>query len=176
MTKPFYKYIGEAWKKPGSSYIRELKLKRLKEWRKEPAAVRIEHPTRLDRARTLGYKAKRGIIIVRAKVRRGGRRKSRVRLGRRTKKMGVGKTNMAKSLQRIAEERVARKYPNCEVLNSYWVGEDGKRKWYEVILVEPSNPTIKSDTNLNWICNRSHQGRVFRGRTSGGKKGRGLTR
>ena len=88
--------------------------------------------------------------------------------------MGVHKITPGKSLQRIAEERAARKYPNMEVLNSYWVAEDGKRKWYEVIFVEPANPTIKSDKNLNWICSRKHKGRVFRGKTSAGKKGRGL--
>jgi len=30
-----------------------------------------------------------------------------------------------KSKQVIAEEKAARKFPNLEVLNSYWVGEDG---------------------------------------------------
>ncbi|GAI52299.1 unnamed protein product, partial [marine sediment metagenome] len=51
---------------------------------------------------------------------------------------------------------------------------DGKRKWYEIIFVEPANPTIKSDKNLNWVCSRKHKGRVFRGKTSAGKKGRAL--
>ncbi len=172
MVKSFYEYIGEAWKKPGESYVGELRRERLIEWRREPAIVRLEHPTRLDRARTLGYKAKKGIIVVRVKVRRGGRRKQRPRKGRRPKRMGVHKINPRKSLQRIAEERVARKYPNMEVLNSYWVAEDGKRKWFEVILVEPANPMIKSDKSLNWIARQ--RGRAFRGLTSAGKKGRAL--
>ena len=90
--------------------------------------------------------------------------------------MGVHKITPGKSLQRIAEERTARKYPNMEVLNSYWVAEDGKRKWYEIILVEPANPEIKSDMTLNWICGPSHKRRVFRGKTSAGQKGKGLTR
>ncbi|MHC1635055.1 MAG: 50S ribosomal protein L15e [Candidatus Methanospirareceae archaeon] len=174
MVKSFYNYIREAWKRPSDTYVGELRLERLQEWRREPTVVRIEHPTRLDRARSLGYKAKQGIIVVRVKVRRGARRKSRFRRGRRTKRMGVHKINPGKSLQRIAEERAARKYPNMEVLNSYWVGEDGKRKWYEVILVDPHHPVIKSDKNLNWICNSVHRGRAFRGLTSAGKKGRGL--
>jgi len=112
--------------------------------------------------------------VVRAKVRRGGRRKTRPKHGRRPKRMGVHKITPGKSLQRIAEERAARKYPNMEVLNSYWVAEDGKRKWYEIIFVEPANPVIAADENLNWICSRKHKGRVFRGKTSAGKKGRGL--
>ncbi len=176
MAKSFYGYISEAWKRPGASYVGELRQKRLVEWRREPAVIRLERPTRLDRARSLGYKAKHGIIVVRAKVRRGGRRKSRPKHGRKTKRMGMHKRTPGKSLQRIAEERTVRKYPNMEVLNSYWVAEDGKRKWYEIILVEPANPEIKSDKNLNWICSSSHKRRVYRGKTSAGKKGRGLVR
>ena len=174
MVKSFYEYIGDAWKRPDESYVGELRRTRLIEWRREPAVVRIEHPTRLDRARALGYKAKRGFILVRVKVRRGGRRRSRPKKGRRPKRMGVHKITPGKSLQRIAEERAARKYPNMEVLNSYWVAEDGKRKWFEIIMVEPANPVIKSDKNLNWICEHKHRGRAFRGLTSAGKKGRAL--
>ncbi|HID19897.1 MAG TPA: 50S ribosomal protein L15e, partial [Methanophagales archaeon] len=140
MAKSFYGYISDTWKRPAASHMRELRLKRLVEWRREPAVIRLERPTRLDRARSLGYKAKQGIIILRAKVRRGGRRKSRPKHGRSTKGMGVHKITPGKSLQRIAEERASRKYPNMEVLNSYWVAEDGKRRWYEIILVEPTNP------------------------------------
>ena len=111
---------------------------------------------------------------MRARVRRGGMRKERPRGGRKPSKMGVNKITPAKSIQRIAEERVAKKYPNLEVLNSYWVGEDGKYHYYEVILVDPSHPVIKSDPKINWICSRKHKGRVFRGLTSAGKKSRGL--
>ena len=175
MVKPFYGYIREAWKRPRENEeMRALLQARLVEWRREPAIVRIERPTRLDRARSLGYKAKHGIIVVRVRVRRGGRRKSRPRAGRRPKRMAVHKITPAKSIQRIAEERAARKYPNLEVLNSYWVAEDGRWKWYEVILVDPHHPEIKADKNLNWICRPVHKGRAFRGLTSAGKKGRGL--
>jgi large subunit ribosomal protein L15e len=176
MAKSFYGYISETWKRPAASDMRELRLKRLVEWRRESAVIRLERPTRLDRARSLGYKAKQGIIIVRAKVRRGGRRKLRPKHGRSTKGMGVHKITPGKSLQQIAEERASRKYPNMEILNSYWVAEDGKRKWYEIILVEPTNPVIKSDKNLNWVGNPANKRRVFRGLTSAGKKGRGLVR
>ena len=154
--------------------LRGLMKERLVKWRRERAVTRIERPTRIDRARALGYKAKQGIIIVRVRVRRGGRRKARPRAGRRPRRMAVHKITPAKSIQRIAEERAARKYPNMEVLNSYWVAEDGRWKWYEVILVDPHHPSIKADKNLNWICNTVHRGRAFRGLTSAGKKGRGL--
>ena len=169
-----YKYIAEAWRKPEESYVEELMRQRLIEWRKEPAIVRVEKPTRLDRARKLGYKAKQGFIIVRVRVRRGGLRKQRPRSGRRPKRMGVKKYKPAKSLRLIAEERAARKFPNLEVLNSYWVGEDGRFKWFEVIMIDPHHPAVKADKDINWICQKQHKGRVFRGLTSAGKKVRGL--
>jgi len=169
-----YKYIAEAWKKPEKSFLDELMRQRLIEWRKQPTIVRVEKPTRLDRARKLGYKAKQGFIIVRVRVRRGGLRKQRPKSGRRPKRMGVSKYKPAKSLRLIAEERAARKFPNMEVLNSYWVGEDGRFKWFEVIMVDRAHPAIKSDKDINWICQKQHRGRAFRGLTSAGKKVRGL--
>ena len=82
--------------------------------------------------------------------------------------------NQAKSLKLIAEERTARHFPNMEVLNSYWVGEDGKHKWFEVILVDPKAPGIKTDKDINWITEKQHTSRVFRSMTSAGKNVRGL--
>ena len=169
-----YKYIAEAWTKPEESFVDELMRQRLIEWRKQPTVTRIEKPTRLDRARKLGYKAKQGFIVVRVRVRRGGLRKRRPRAGRRPKRMGVKKYKPAKSLRLIAEERAARKFPNLEVLNSYWVGEDGRSKWFEVVMVDPNHPAIKADKDVNWICENQHHRRVFRGLTSAGKKVRGL--
>ncbi|MEW6011732.1 MAG: 50S ribosomal protein L15e [Euryarchaeota archaeon] len=169
-----YKYIRDAWKNPDKSYVRELMWERAPQWRRESIIERIDRPTRIDRARSLGYKAKKGYVVVRTRVRRGGRRKSRFKAGRRPKRMGVVKITPKKSIQRIAEERVARKFPNMEVLNSYWVWADGKFKFYEVILVDPNHPSIKSDPKINWICEKQHRGRAFRGLTSQGKKTRGL--
>jgi len=174
LSKSFYGYIRDAWKDPDKTYVHNLRWERLQEWRKEGSITRIRRPTRIDRARSLGYKAKQGIIVVRAKVRRGSLRKSRYVRGRRTQRMGKNKITAGKSIQRISEERAGRKYPNMEVLNSYWVGEDGKSKWYEVILVDPNHPVIKSDKTLNWICSNKHKGRVYRGKTSAGRKGRGM--
>jgi large subunit ribosomal protein L15e len=61
-----------------------------------------------------------------------------------------------------------------EVLNSYWAGEDGRFKWFEVIMVDKNHPSVISDKDVNWICQKQHTGRVFRGLTSAGKKVRGL--
>ena len=174
MSKSFYAYVRDAWKDPDNTYVRELRWERLQEWRREGSVTKIRRPTRIDRARSLGYKAKQGIIVARVKVRRGGLRKSRYIRGRRTQRMGKNKITGGMSIQRIAEQRADRKFPNMEVLNSYWVGEDGKSKWYEVILVDPSHPVIMSDKNLNWICNNTHKGRAHRGKTSAGRKGRGM--
>ena len=169
-----YKYIRDAWKNPDESYVRELMWQRVPVWRKQPAITRIDRPTRIDRARSLGYRAKKGFVVVRVKVRRGGRRKTRFKHGRRPKRMGVNKITMAKSIQRIGEERVAKKYPNMEVLNSYWVWADGKYKYYEVILVDPQSPSIKNDPKINWICEKQHRSRALRGLTSAGNTGRGI--
>ncbi len=168
-----YKYIRDAWKRPDDSYVRELMWQRAPKWRREKAVQRIDRPTRVDRARSLGYRAKKGFIMVRTRVRRGGRRKSRFKHGRRPKRMGVNKITQSKSIQRIAEERVAKKYPNLEVLNSYWVWADGKYKYYEVILVDPQSPSIINDKRINWICSNKHTNRALRGLTSAGHKGRG---
>ncbi len=172
--KSAYAYIREAWKNPWEGYVGKLMWERLQRWRREPAVVRIERPTRLDRARALGYKAKKGVIVVRVRIRRGGRRAGRPNKGRKTKSLMVSRLTPKKSLQWIAEERAARKYPNMEVLNSYWVGEDGKHKWFEVILVDRAHPAIQSDKNLSGIARQ--RGRVFRGLTSSARKSRGLRR
>lgn len=146
-----YSHMRQAWKRPNESYVKDLMRDRVIRWRRQPTIVRIDKPTRIDRARRLGYKAKKGFIVVRARVRRGGRRKPRPKMGRRQKRMGVSKYTPAKSIKLIAEERVARKYPNLEVLNSYWVWEDGKSKWFEVILLDPHSPSIRSDKNVGWV-------------------------
>ena len=61
-----------------------------------------------------------------------------------------------------------------EVLNSYWVGEDGKHQYYEIILVDPFHPAIIKDPKINWVHNTNSKRRVLRGKTSAGQKGRGL--
>ncbi len=58
-----YKYIAEEWSAPEKSFVEELMRERLVQWRKQPSTMRIEHPTRLDRARKLGYKAKQGFVM-----------------------------------------------------------------------------------------------------------------
>jgi large subunit ribosomal protein L15e len=171
-----YKYIAEAWAKHEKSYVGELMRQRLIEWRRQSAITRVEKPTRLDKARKLGYKAKQGFVLARVRVRRGGMRKQRPKAGRRPKRMGVKKYKPSKNLRLIGEERVARKFPNLEVLNSYWVGEDGVSKWFEVIMVDPHHPAIQADKNISWIIQKQHRRRALRSLTSAGKKVRALRR
>jgi large subunit ribosomal protein L15e len=165
-----YKYIREAWKRPKDT-LKELNKERLISWRKEPSTIRIERPTRLDRARSLGYRAKPGIIVVRQRVISGGRQRETFTGGRRSKHMRRKKI-VAKNYQQVAEERANRKYLNCEVLNSYQVGGDGKHFWFEIILVDRDHPQILKDDQLGWVVFK--KGRAQRGLTSAGRKSRGL--
>jgi large subunit ribosomal protein L15e len=169
MAQGMYHYLGKAWKKPDVKTLRE----RMTLWRKEPRFVKVEKPLRLDRARALGYKAKKGFSIVRVRVLRGGHRRPRPNKGRRGKRLHTRK-NLKMNYQWIAEQRVARKYRNLEVLNSYQVGKDGMHYFYEVILVDSSRPEIKNDKTISWIVKKENQNRAFRGLTSAGKKSRGL--
>ena len=166
--KSMYSYIADAWNVPSKSYVKDLNYERRIQWRKE------ENFCRLDRARALGYKAKQGYVVVRARVRKGSFQKRAIVTGRRAKRKGINQITVGKSLQRMAEERTAKRYPNLEVLNSYWVGADGQQEWYEVILVDPAHPVIKADPKINWICDNTHKNRVYRGKTSAGQKGRGM--
>ena len=175
MVKGLYQHTRETWKRPKDTIPFDVRQKRMATWRRDPVNCRIERPTRLDAARRLGYKAKQGVVLIRTRVRRGGLRKGKINMKRKPSKMGIRKITMAKNTQRIAEERVARHYPNLEVLNSYWVGEDGKHKFYEVILIDSSHPSIINDKQLGWVSEgKSHRGRACRGKTSAGKRGRGL--
>jgi large subunit ribosomal protein L15e len=168
-----YKYLREAWKKPTDS-LEQINQDRLIAWRREDATTRIENPTRLDRARSLGYKAKQGFLVVRQRVTRGGRMRVTKGRGGRRPKASRRFLILDKSYQTVAESRAARKYPNCEVLNSYYVAQDGKNYWYEVILVERNHPNIQKDVNLRNLV--ASKGRAFRGLTSAGRKSRGLRR
>jgi large subunit ribosomal protein L15e len=169
-----YKHMALAWRKTKTSPFKDAQRERYIKWRSEGSLVRVDRPTRLDKARSLGYKAKQGILVVRSRVKKGGRKRTRPVHGRRPKRAGAIKFSPGKNLQTIAEVHASRKYANLEVLNSYIVGNDGVSAWYEVIMIDPNHPVIKSDRQLSWITEGSHRGRAFRGLTTAGKRGRGL--
>jgi len=121
---------------------------RVVKWRKQEAVTRIEKPSRIQRARRLGYKAKQGIIVIRMRVGTGGMRKQRPRGGRRPKHLGVTRIKADVSMKEVAENRVLERYPNMKLLGSYFVYKDGMHYWFEVILADPSHPRIAKDKEL----------------------------
>lgn len=162
-----YKYLRDTWQTNRETLERSYTL----QWRSEPATLRVEKPTRLDRARSLGYKAKQGFFIVRQRVDAGGRMRPTIRSGRRTKTFRKFKI-LDMNYQGVAERRACENYPNCEVLNSYFVGSDSKHKWYEVILIDRAHPQVLADKNASGPAKQ--RGRAQRGLTSANKKSRGL--
>ncbi len=164
----FYQRIKENWRNLSS----ELRQNRLIEWRRSNAVVRVERPMRLDRARSLGYRAKQGIIIVRVRVRRGGRRRERpLKHGRRSKR-ATGRKVLKMNYSWVCEQRANRKYKNCEVLGSYPLLKDGKYFFAEVILIDRDHPGVVNDPVLRNIAKQ--KGRVFRGLTVAGRRSRGI--
>lgn len=140
-----YKYLSQTWNRRDKTafelYARQLTIK----WRREPTVHRVDSPTRLERARALGYKAKQGYVVVRVRIRKGGARKPRPRSGRRQRALGVTRFTRSIQLKHIAELRAKRRYPNLHVLNSYYVWEDGTSKWFETIMRDPNNPASATD-------------------------------
>ena len=167
--KGLYHYLREAWKKPETATLRE----RMIEWRRSNSIEKVDKPLRLDRARALGYKAKKGFVVVRVRLKRGGHKRARPRKGRQIKKLTIRKV-LDLNYKGIAEQRAQRKFKNLEVLNSYLLGKDGVYGFYEVILVDPRRPEIQNDKTLNWISSPKNKNRALRGLTSAGKKSRGL--
>ena len=121
---------------------------RVVSWRKQNALTRIDKPSRIQRARRLGYKAKQGIIVIRMRVGTGGMRRKRPRGGRRPKHLGVTRIKADVSMKSVAERRVLEKHPNMKLLGSYFLYKDGMHYWFEVILADPSHPRISKDKEL----------------------------
>ena len=117
-------------------------------WRNQNAVTRVEKPSRIARARRLGYKAKQGIIVIRMRVGTGGMRKQRPRGGRRPKHLGVTKIKADVSMKQVAERRILQRYPNMKLLGSYFLYKDGMHYWFEVILADPSHPRIAKDKEI----------------------------
>lgn len=171
-----YKYIEELYKKKQTDVLRFILRVRAWEYRQLTGIHRASRPSRPDKARRLGYKAKQGIVIFRVRVRRGGR-KAFVRKGQVIGKPathGVNHLKPTRSLRCLAEERVGRRCPNLRVLNSYWVNQDATYKYFEIILVDPSHKAIRRDPQYNWICAATMKRREARGLTSAGRKSRGI--
>lgn len=156
--------------------MRFLQRVRCWEYRQQPSIVRLTRPTRPDKARRLGYKAKQGYVVYRVRVRRGGRKRpvpKGIVYGKPTNQ-GVTQLKFQRSKRSVAEERAGRKLGGLRVLNSYWVNEDSTYKYYEIILVDVAHTAIRNDPRINWLCNPVHKHRELTGKTSAGKHNRGL--
>ncbi|KAJ9091575.1 hypothetical protein QFC19_009031 [Naganishia cerealis] len=170
-----YKYIAELYKKKQSDVMLFLARVRCWEYRQLAVIHRASRPSRPDKARRLGYKAKQGYVVYRIRVRRGNRKKPVPKGATYGKpvRQGVNHLKFQRGLRATAEERVGRRCGNLRVLNSYWINQDGVYKYYEVICVDPSHKAIRRDARINWIANPVHKHREARGLTAEGKKNRG---
>src|SRR4051812_17412939 len=170
-----YKYLEELWRKKQSDVLRFLLRIRCWEYRQLAAVHRASRPTRPDKARRLGYKAKQGYVIYRVRVRRGGRKRPNPKgiVYGKPATQGINQLKWERSLRSKAEERAGRRCANLRVLNSYWVNQDASYKYYEIIMVDPMHNAIRNDPRINWLCRPEHKHRELRGLTGTGKKSRG---
>jgi large subunit ribosomal protein L15e len=167
-----YKYIKQTMETEYKNRSDEYKSRIIK-WNQESPVTRVEHPTNIARARELGYKAKEGVIIVRVQIKGGARKRKHNAGGRKPHASGRFFTQ-EKSLKVISEERAARRFPNFEALNSYFVGQAGSKRFFEVILLDRNHASINADPQFKGVI--AQRGRAFRGLTSSGRKHRGMAR
>ncbi|MCL4398660.1 MAG: 50S ribosomal protein L15 [Candidatus Parvarchaeota archaeon] len=113
----------------------ERKKEILQEVRNQPIIKRIEKPTKIAKAKTIGYKAKQGYIVVRVRVSKGDFRRPRQNHARRPSKSGIY-YKLEISKEGIARDRALRVYKNMQVVGSYFLIEDGKSKWFEIVLAD----------------------------------------
>merc|ERR1712137_60783 len=126
------KYVEELQKKKQSDVLRFLLRVRCWELRQLNVIHRASRPSRPDKARRLGYRAKQGYVIYRIRIRRGGRKRpvpKGATYGKPTNQ-GVNSLKNQRSHQAIAEERVGRRCKALRVLSSYWVGQDSSYKYF----------------------------------------------
>merc|ERR1712169_136694 len=109
-----YAYLAELSNRKQSDVARFLSRVRCWNYRQLNVIHRATRPSRPDKARRLGYKAKQGFVVYRVRVRRGNR-KRRVSKGivyGKPKGQGVTQLMFQRSLRSTAEERVARRCGN----------------------------------------------------------------
>ena len=100
-----YKYLEELYKRKQCDLLRFLFRVRCWQLRHLNAVHRASRPTRPDKARRLGYKAKQGYVIYRVRVRRGGRKKplpKGITYGK-PKGEGINQIKFQRSIRSVAE-------------------------------------------------------------------------
>mmetsp|Transcript_14111 Transcript_14111/g.32563 ORF Transcript_14111/g.32563 Transcript_14111/m.32563 type:complete len:205 (+) Transcript_14111:685-1299(+) len=169
-------FVNQVWRKKNSETMHYLLKLRAWEYRKLPSVFRIRKPSRPEKARRLGYRSIEGFCVYRIRVRRGDFKRD-YKKGNATgkpKSHGINKVKLKKSKKIIAEERVGKICGNLRVLNSYWINQDIKFKYFEIILVDPNNRNIRKSWKIQWICSSKFKHRESRGLTRSGKKSRGI--
>merc|ERR1712221_17164 len=142
-----YKYLEELYKRKQCDLLRFLFRVRCWQLRHLNTIHRASRPTRPDKARRLGYKAKQGYVVYRVRVRRGGRKKplpKGITYGK-PKGEGINQIKFQRSIRSVAEERAGRYCGSLRVLNSYWIAQDSTYKYFEVIMVDPQHKAIRRD-------------------------------
>jgi large subunit ribosomal protein L15e len=111
-----YRYMQELYRKKQSDVMRYLLRIRVWQYRQLTKMHRAPRPSRPDKARRLGYRAKQGFCIYRICVRRGGRKRpvaKGITYGK-PKSHGVNKLKPYRKLQSVAE--VSIKHEKNEIL------------------------------------------------------------
>ncbi len=106
---------------------------RLIKWHKGRPIVRVDGPTNIPRARTLGYKATKDIIVVRVRISKGKRVRRRADLGRKPGK-NRKEVNPGAPLSYYAVVKAANRFSNLSPLGVYLAGETGTDKYFEIIM------------------------------------------
>ncbi len=140
-TFALYRQVGETWQKVFKDKSGDI-LQRAIELRRGPTMLRLERPSRIDKARMLGYKAKEGVVVVRIRVKAGGMRRPRPVSGRRPKHLGVLRMKSDEPVQKVAERRVREKHTNLKLLGA--LPALGRRK-AQVVRVHNDRPCPSSD-------------------------------
>lgn len=109
-----YRYVQELYRKKQSEVMRYLLRIRVWQYRQLTKLHRCPRPSRPDKARRLGYRAKQGYVIYRIRIRRGGRKRP-VPKGctyGKPKSHGINELKPYRKLQNIAE--VSYKIPSWD--------------------------------------------------------------
>lgn len=109
-----YRYVQELYRKKQSEVMRYLLRIRVWQYRQLTKLHRCPRPSRPDKARRLGYRAKQGYVIYRIRIRRGGRKRP-VPKGctyGKPKSHGINELKPYRKLQNIAE--VSYKMPSWD--------------------------------------------------------------
>ncbi|MBU1197684.1 50S ribosomal protein L15 [Candidatus Micrarchaeota archaeon] len=131
-----YRHVQDSFSKSYGERLPSFR-KRLAKWRKEKTVERAEKPSNPYRARSLGYKAKKGYAIARVKIHRGKRARRKADLGRKPGR-NVKFQNPGRTMSYYAEQKARKRFRNMVPINSYLVGSDGVHAYFEVILKIPN--------------------------------------